>query len=104
MRHGALYRRGRFEQDLAAMIYARRIAVSRTTLAHAVLNLSPVPKLLYSFEVPRNDAFGLHAVCVPTPEYGKNVLHPWRANSSQFDLMMTDACQWVRSVDISACI
>jgi hypothetical protein len=97
-----------FHSDLLAMLYAKRIVVSRTGLAQTVMFLSPVKnRTFYVFGetvsatsscLPPHSAYwdlGPHSHCEPDERYVQKVIHSWRIKKEQLDLMVKAKCQWV---------
>jgi hypothetical protein len=103
---GAVVRVGRkMSEDFAIMLFAKRLVLSRSTVMRAVMFLSPVTKIWYSFGSSKMpDAgkdgtalsiwpcLGPHYICIPSQEV-ENVL-AFRWGASKVPLLLKEKCRW----------
>jgi hypothetical protein len=96
--------------DVARLVHARRIVVSRTTFTMAAMLLSKPKDVLYAFVTrysmciwPNHtwshdsyDRFGRHHKCRATLDYEEAVLREWQATEEQMHIMETtsNGCKW----------
>jgi hypothetical protein len=110
-RDGAVFlRNGTWMHDLAHLIQARRVVVSRTTFIPALLLLSKPKDALYAFvsryripqwegatwQMDRFDRFGPHHKCRATDAYENSVMRRWNASLVQVHIIETTraGCTW----------
>jgi hypothetical protein len=91
--------------DLTMMVYARRIILSGSSLSKAIMLLSPVRKVFYTFNEFGPDGskgrlyrfwrFGRHWHCIPNTEYYQKVMNStWKVSDAQLGMMLTENCTW----------
>jgi hypothetical protein len=93
--------------NVMRLVYARNVALARSSRSHVVLALSPERKTAWLFDQvfekkkqnmwwygydPRAFADGMN--CVPPPNFVTVTAH-WEANSEQSALIRTANCSWV---------
>jgi hypothetical protein len=92
--------------DMSRMVYARHIALARSSRSHAVLALSPFPKNFWVFdqltelELERPWwrgysplMFGQGMNCRPSDHFRK-VVFPWLASPIQVEFVLHGNCSW----------
>jgi hypothetical protein len=102
---GAVHRKQNLSQDFSDMIWATRLAVSRSAFMRAVMYLSMVEKIWYRFG--RTDmidpglddyghhiwpVIGPHEYCEPSRDYENSIMMNWAA--SKYDEVLKHNCTW----------
>jgi hypothetical protein len=110
-RHGAIFvRDGTWVHDLARLVHARRMVVSRSSFTPALMLISRPKDVLYAFvsryripqwggstwQMDRYDRFGPHHKCRATDAYENAVMKNWSANRDQIHILKTirAGCIW----------
>jgi hypothetical protein len=97
--------------DMAILLWARRIVLSRSTFMRPVMYLSPVTKVWYDFGgLNITDCgcgkvwyyvqpFGPHWRCIPSNDYQRDIILSWNINKMR--RIITENCTWVWIKDIN---
>jgi hypothetical protein len=104
---GAIWKASTFDTDFAHLLWAKWLALSRSSLTHAAMYLSPVVKNWYFFGefwikdcVPNKvgfnfQAFGAHWNCFPSDNYTSEVVLRFRRMSEDhLNRLKTENCTW----------
>jgi hypothetical protein len=111
--HGAVWPGGTAKEDFARMVWARNLAIGRSSFPRAALYMSPFGKNFYVFEGDGNSInsrwemffyryleHGDHWDCRASQEY-RDMIVPngtgrWNAKKKQLNLLLRDKCTWTR--------
>jgi hypothetical protein len=107
LQHGAQWQQRPFEDDMALMLYATKLAVAMSSLSLAILQLSPVRKTIFLCEQPTRPGdnwllspdesyheFGQLRICTVSAEFSKVVLRRWRNSRRQRKMILQESCNW----------
>jgi hypothetical protein len=113
IQHGAQWQQRRFDDDMALMLYATKLAVALSSLSPAILQLSPVRKTIFLCEHPTRPGqgwllspdesyheFDQLRVCTVSEEFAKKVLSYWRNSRNQRKLILQESCKWTDSTPV----
>jgi hypothetical protein len=109
MRKGALFRGTSAFDDFVTLIWAKHVALARSSFPRAAMYLSPVSKDFYVFEgdgftinsrwnwfMHRYLEHGDHWDCRASPRYRSSIFANWSAHDEQKQFLLTDHCTWER--------
>jgi predicted P-loop ATPase/GTPase len=109
MQHGAQWQQRPFEHDMALMLYSTKLAVAMSSLAPAILQLSPVRKTIFLCEstdpggkgwllspYESYHEFDQLRVCRLSQRFSTAVLYRWENSREQRQMLLQESCTWTR--------
>lgn len=86
------FHRKSFKLDLALMINANHLVLSRGTLGIAVMMLAQKRQSIYMFNMS-SSRLPDHMNCIHSNHYYNTVLKKWKKKASQIEMMVNSTCQ-----------
>jgi hypothetical protein len=94
---GAHFQMRSLPEDLALMMHARNLVISRSTLGIAAAFLSPYLENLWTFNLS-SPRLGEHWDCQPTDHYYQEICAHWRNRPVDVQMMMNSTCKGWKKV------